>query len=314
MRQSEDWAGPEIVQPPAGEAALVELPPPLPPRPAPIFDFLTEPAAPSEPAAGAVMPSFESLEPGLEADEAPQEPDLWPFEPPSSMRDGETLPIEPPKPLEPAIADPDATLPAQEAPALAIRQYYSSDPLTLDYRLLGLANPIVCTVTGRLGDATPEPLTIGRTGLYRPDGFRPAPWSGLAYDVSPDGRTGLVLGTRILTARGEVPVEDLVPGDTALALRGPALLPIVWIGRSIAAPPPVEIAADAFGPGRPGRTLRVGADHPIFIQSMPIPAQELVNGSSIRILDTETAELFHIDVGFAEVLLAEGVPLSSGCR
>jgi hypothetical protein len=230
------------------------------------------------------------------------------------MRDGETLPIEPPKPLEPAIADPDATLPAQEAPALAIRQYYSSDPLTLDYRLLGLANPIVCTVTGRLGDATPEPLTIGRTGLYRPDGFRPAPWSGLAYDVSPDGRTGLVLGTRILTARGEVPVEDLVPGDTALALRGPALLPIVWIGRSIAAPPPVEIAADAFGPGRPGRTLRVGADHPIFIQSMPIPAQELVNGSSIRILDTETAELFHIDVGFAEVLLAEGVPLSSGCR
>jgi hypothetical protein len=92
------------------------------------------------------------------------------------------------------------------------------------------------------------------------------------------------------------------------------LLPIVWIGRSIAVPPPVEIDADAFGPGRPGKTLRVGADHPIFIATMPVSARDLVNGDTIRTLDTETAELFHIDVGVAEVLLAEGVPLASGCR
>ena len=322
MRQSEAWAAPEDVPPPAtanpepadlalapaSAAAFGGAPPVLPSAPAPIFDFLAEPVTPLYAAA---------------PDEAAEDQDAWPFEPPSSLRDREALPIEPPKPLEPAIAAPaaaavqsssDATLEAKEAPALAVRQHYSSDPLALDYRLLGLANPVVCTVTGRLGDDTPKPLTIGRTGLYRPDGFRPAPWSGLAYDVSPDGRTGLVLGTRILTARGEIPVEDLVPGDTALALRGPALLPIVWIGRSIANPPPVQIAADAFGPGRPGRTLCVGADHPIFIQSMPVSARDLVNGDTIRILDTEAAELFHIDVGFAEVLLAEGVPLSSGCR
>jgi len=45
-----------------------------------------------------------------------------------------------------------------------------------------------------------------------------------------------------------------------------------------------------------------------------VSARDLVNGDSIRTLDTETAELFHIDVGVAEVLLAEGVPLASGCR
>jgi hypothetical protein len=246
----------------------------------------------------------------------------WPAEPPPTCDDADSFPIAPPKPLEPEPYTPISAASEPEEAELRpvavaeprLRDYYGSESLTLDYRLLGLANPLVCTVTGKLGDATPIELTIGRTGIYRPNGFRPAPWSGFAYDVSPDGRTGLVLGTRILTARGEIPVEDLVPGDTALALRGPALLPIVWIGRSIADPPPVEILADAFGPGRPGKTLRVGAEHPIFMQSMPVLARDLVNGHTIRNLDTETAELFHIDVGLAEVLLAEGIPLSSGCR
>jgi hypothetical protein len=279
------------------EAALEEPAPTLPSPPVPIHEFLA-----------------------VAAEERARQEAPWPSKPVDEV----ALPIAPPEPLESETTDPIAAAPEPEiaeAPlvegemaAPEARTDYRSDSLLLDYRLLGLANPLVCTVTGKLGDAAPIELTIGRTGLYRPDGFRPAPWSGFAYDVSPDGRTGLVLGTRVLTARGEVPVEDLVPGDTALALRGPALLPIVWIGRSIAALPPVEIAADAFGPGRPGKTLRVGADHPIFMQNMPVLASDLVNGDTIRTLETETAELFHIDVGFAEVLLAEGVPLSSGCR
>lgn len=258
-----------------GEPAPVEPAPMLPSRPVRIEELLGETIAPPEVPAPVITPHFASPPPVFETDEA--------------------------------------SLPDEE-PALLLRQNYSSESLPLDYRLIGLANPLVCTVTGRLGDATPIELSIGRTGIYRPNGFRAAPWSGFAYDVSSDGRTGLALGTRILTSRGEIPVEDLVPGDSALALRGPALLPIVWIGRSIAVPPPVEIAADAFGPGRPSRTLRVGADHPVFMQTLPVAARDLVNGDTIRVIDTETAELFHIDVGFAEVLLAEGVPLASGCR
>ena len=247
--------------------------------------------------------------------------DPWPHEPPTIFGDEEMLPIAPPRPLEPepsmpveAAPEPYAMPPEEQAPGAELRDYYGREQLTLDYRLLGLANPLVCTVTGQLGDAAPVGLTIGGAGVYRPDGFRPAPWSGFAYDVSPDGTTGFVVGTRVLTARGEVAVEDLTPGDNALALRGPALIPILWIGRSMAAVPPVEIAAHAFGPGRPGKTLRVGADHPIFMQSMPVLARDLVNGDTIRAVDGEAAELFHVDVGLAEVLLVEGVPLSSGCR
>jgi hypothetical protein len=200
------------------------------------------------------------------------------------------------------------------APPEILRHDYHSDQLTLEYQLLGLANPLVCTVIATIGDAAPTRLSIGRTGIYRPEGFRPAPWSGFAYDQAQDGRAGLVVGTRILTARGEIPVEQLIPGDSALALRGPALLPILWIGRSLADEAPVQIAAGAFGPDRPRKTLCVGADHAIFMQTFPVAARELVNGSSIRRLEQDVTELFHIDVGPAEVLLAEGIPLASGRR
>ena len=240
--------------------------------------------------------------------EAPAE-EPWPVEPPSTLLNQHALPIEPPAPLASEIETEPTSAEAWVTP-----EEYHSDSLKLDYRLLGLANPKVCTVIGKLGDATPTPMSVGGAGVYRPDGFRPAPWSGFAYDISPDGRTGLVLGTRILTARGEIPVEELIPGDTALALRGPALLPIVWIGRSVASPSPVEIDAGAFGPGRPGRSLRVGADHPIFMETMPVAARDLVNGETIRSVESEVEELFHIDVGYAEVLMAEGIPLASGSR
>ena len=236
----------------------------------------------------------------------------WPIEPPSALLDEHVLPIAPPAPLEPQTDIVPLATEVTEAPVFP--REYRSDSLDLDYRLLGLANPQVCTVIGKLGDATPTQMSVGRAGIYRPDGFRPAPWSGFAYDIAPTGRMRFVLGTRTLTARGEIPVEELSPGDTALALRGPALLPILWIGRSVASPQPVEIAAGAFGPGRPGRALRVGADHPIFMETMPVAARDLVNGGTIRSLESEPVELFHVDVGFAEVLLAEGVPLASGSR
>ena len=224
--------------------------------------------------------------------------DAWPPAPPRDAWPG----------TEPAwapVAEPVRRRPAPRP------HWYRSEKLALDHQLIGLASPLACTVTGALAGAPPVRLSTGRTGLYRPDGFRPAPWSGFAYDASPDCRNGLAAGTRILTVRGEVPVEQLVPGDVALALRGPALLPIVWIGRSIAAAPAVQVEAGAFGPHRPRATLRVGPDQPLFIEAEPVAARALVNGATIRVAATGGMELFHVDVGVAEVLLAEGVPLAS---
>lgn len=192
--------------------------------------------------------------------------------------------------------------------------HFASDALHLNYQLLGLASPLVCTVIGRLGDSSPVQMSVGRSGIYRPEGHRTTPWDGSAYQVSSDGRTGLLSGMCVLTARGSIAVEDLLPGDSILTLRGPALLPIAWIGRSIASAPPVQIEADAFGPGRPSRPLCIGADHLIFLQTNPVPAHTLINGHSIYPIASEAAELFHIDVGLPEVIFVEGIPVASGLR
>ena len=308
---------------------LVAVPEHQPVHPDHAADIISEPH-------GTHVSWAEPAEPLPDELEYPSEPvPLVPtheLEPPAPLAD-EPAPVylEPAPARPPPEAAPEAFLederlgetvaltpvegrPPEWAPPAVLHHQYRSDPLALEYQLLGLANPLVCTVVGTIGAAEPIRLSMGRTGIYRPEGFRAAPWSGFAYDLSSDGRNGFVVGTRILTARGEIAVEQLIPGDSALALRGPALLPILWIGRSIAEEAPVEIAAGAFGPDRPRKTLCVGADHAIFMQTFPVAARELVNGSTIRRLDQEGSELFHIDVGPAEVLLAEGIPLASGRR
>ncbi|MGI1661674.1 Hint domain-containing protein [Palleronia sp. KMU-117] len=82
-----------------------------------------------------------------------------------------------------------------------------------------------------------------------------------------------VAGTLIRTARGEVPVEELMVGDLVLTGEGwPA--PIRWIGErrlsgaELRAAPhlrPVTIRKDAFGPGAPYRDLRVSPQHRIAL-------------------------------------------------
>ncbi len=184
----------------------------------------------------------------------------------------------------------------------------------LDADQLGLAHPLAITLFARLEGAEIYELDASASGIYRPSGCRPAPWSGFAYDEAPNASIGLAAGTRILTARGEIEVERLLPGDTALALRGPALLPIAWIGRTVTAEHSVCIDAGALGPNLPRRTLCVAAGQPIFLQAMPVAARTLLNGSTIRPAEREGVDMFHVDVGKAEILFAEGLPLSSGER
>ena len=184
----------------------------------------------------------------------------------------------------------------------------------MDADQLGLANPIVITLHARLSDFSAVELDASQSGIYRPQTFRAAPWSGFAYDQALDGRTGFAAGTRILTARGEMEVEKLLPGDTALALRAPALLPIAWIGKSVATAAPVWIEAGALGPNLPRRALCLAPDQPVYVEPVPVPAGRLVNGTTIRVVETEDVDLFHVDVGKSEILFAEGVPLSSSDR
>ena len=199
----------------------------------------------------------------------------------------------------------------QVAPAAA---WVDLTAIPLDCDQLGLANPIVISVVAHLPGFEPVPLEAATSGIYRPPGFRPAPWSGFAYEQASDMLTGVAAGTRILTARGEVEVERLMPGDAALALRSPALLPISWIGRSVAAARPIRIEPGALGPNLPRRQLCLGPDQPIFIKPVPVAARTLVNGTTIREVEIDSSDLFHVDFGRADILFAEGLPLSSSSR
>jgi len=130
-------------------------------------------------------------------------------------------------------------------------------------------------------------------------------------------------GTRILTARGEVAVEELQEGDLVLTLsgKGPPLKPIKWIGRrdvDVLAHPrpelarPVRISAGAFGEGMPRRDLVVSPDHAVFVDGVLVNAAKLVNGITV-VQDpaTESVRYFHIELATHDILLAEGMPAES---
>ncbi len=146
------------------------------------------------------------------------------------------------------------------------------------------------------------------------------------FGFSGDGHGGTLIGvvcyargTRLLTADGERPVEDLRPGDTVTTLSGGEAA-IRWVGRRRvdvarhAAPAsvrPVRIAAHAFGDGLPRRDLLVSPEHAIFVDGVLIPARRLLNGGSVTQDSPATVEYFHVELDRHDVLLAEGLPAES---
>ena len=129
-------------------------------------------------------------------------------------------------------------------------------------------------------------------------------------------------GTKILTASGEVPVEELEVGDLAVTASG-ARKPIRWLGhreidcRDHAEPTrvlPIRIAAHAFAPGRPARDLYVSPGHAICLDVLGevlIPASALVNGATIAQIAVETVTYWHVELEEHDILLAENQPAES---
>jgi hypothetical protein len=292
---------PEPIDEPAPEPAAEPV---LEAQPEPVVVFVEEVAQPEE----AEIPLAAAFDHLVDAEPAPEP--VEPYQEPVADVPAEYTSVEPPAPH---WADQMPPLPAEIAtPRWHGPAKLASIPVDADQ--LGLANPIVITLVARLKDSSSVELDASQSGIYRPQTFRAAPWSGFAYDQASDGRTGLAAGTRILTSRGEMEVEKLLPGDTAMTLRAPALVPITWIGKSVATAAPILIDAGALGPNLPRRALCLAPDQPVYVEPIPVPAARLVNGTTIRVVDTEDVDLFHVDVGRAEILFAEGLPLSSGDR
>jgi hypothetical protein len=155
--------------------------------------------------------------------------------------------------------------------------------------------------------------------------------NGITFNISEglDGYQDLLTvvcflaGTRILTANGDVAVEDLREGDMVVTrdAGADALEPVRWIGRrriDTAAHPrpaecrPIRVCRGAIAPGQPHRDLLVSPDHALFIDGVLIPAKLLVNGMTILQDDSiRHVEYFHVELDRHAILVAEGLETES---
>jgi len=126
-------------------------------------------------------------------------------------------------------------------------------------------------------------------------------------------------GSRILTERGSIAVEDLRIGDRVVTASG-GLRPVVWLGhraidcrryRNARTVWPVRVAANAFAEGRPARDLWLSPGHSVAIDDVLMQIRALVNGRSVAQIETAEVEYWHVELDAHDILLAEGLPAES---
>jgi collagen type I/II/III/V/XI/XXIV/XXVII alpha len=122
-------------------------------------------------------------------------------------------------------------------------------------------------------------------------------------------------GSRILTVRGEVPVEALRAGDMLMTAAG-EVGRVIWTGqrrvdcRRHSRPYnvlPVRVQAHAFGPGQPSRDLLLSPDHAVLVDGVLIPVRYLLNGATIAQEEVDTVTYHHVELACHDVILAEGL-------
>ncbi|WP_177202225.1 Hint domain-containing protein [Methylobacterium sp. ap11] len=157
------------------------------------------------------------------------------------------------------------------------------------------------------------------------NGTAPAAGSNYSF-TSPQGDYALPVcygaGSKILTSRGEVAVEDLRVGDLVLNAAGEAR-PIRWLGHRTVdctrhphpdSVQPVRIRAHAFGDNRPSRDLVLSPGHAVCLDLLGevlVPANALVNGATIVRDTVNTVTYWHVELDSHDILLAEGLPAES---
>lgn len=139
-------------------------------------------------------------------------------------------------------------------------------------------------------------------------------------------------GTLIQTVRGQVAIEDLLPGmEVTTADRGP--MPIVWIGSMTLVPKAPGLAArdcrltrvmaDAFGLGRPASDLIAGPGARLLLrpagfrdsfgqERILTPARDLVDGNTVlEIMPQRPVSVYHLCLPDHAVITAAGLESES---
>ena len=136
-----------------------------------------------------------------------------------------------------------------------------------------------------------------------------------------NGANCFLKGTKILTVEGEREIEHLAIGDLLPTMFG-GLPPIQWIGRYsikksdpskgwVKDALPVRIARSALALNVPHADLYVTAHHSLLIDGVLVPAEMLINGTTItryEVSEYEEMEFFHVKLESHGVIYAEGVP------
>jgi hypothetical protein len=127
-------------------------------------------------------------------------------------------------------------------------------------------------------------------------------------------------GTRLLTSRGEVAVEELRAGDLMPTIRGGHLARVCWIGHrhvDLRGHPrpwdvhPVRVRAHAFGRGQPSRDLWLSPDHAVCVDGVLMPVRYLLNSATVVQEAAERITYWHVELEAHDVLLAEGLACES---
>ncbi len=131
--------------------------------------------------------------------------------------------------------------------------------------------------------------------------------------ITEDGVACYLRGTRIMTDRGPVAVEELKIGDHLVT--ADRMMPLKWIGRRAyagwlaASNPnlrPIRFKVGSLADTVPCRDLLVSPEHAMFLDGVLIPAGLLVNGISIVQAEAmEEVQYFHLELERHAVIFAE---------
>jgi hypothetical protein len=200
---------------------------------------------------------------------------------------------------------------------------------TLSGKIAAMGDPVAATIAGVATTLYAYAEVAGGGGLvlysagyktmyvFLTSSFVPSQSYPLFYNFGDFNPPCFVAGTRIATARGEIPVESLRVGDRVVALRSRRFAEITWLGHrrlDCADHPrghdvwPVRIAAGAFATDMPHRDLVVSPDHSLFIDGSLVPVRFLINGATIVQEPVAKVTYWHIELPSHDVVLANGMP------
>jgi hypothetical protein len=74
---------------------------------------------------------------------------------------------------------------------------------------------------------------------------------------------------------------------------------------------PVRISPNAFAPCQPHSALFLSPDHAVFVDDVLIPVWLLVNGATIRKIETSHVTWYHVELEEHSVLFAEGLTVET---